>query len=47
MRKLFNFLVVLCVVYLLMKPDHYEAIRHEFYQVWDSMKGANNYDEQN
>lgn len=33
---------LLGVVAMLLKPDHYKAIRHEFYQVWediDRLKG--------
>ena len=31
--------IVIAVAYLalLFKDDHYDAIRHEFYEVWDSM----------
>lgn len=43
MQKVFNVAVALCIAVLFMTPDHYKAIKHEFYQVWDSineMKGV-------
>ena len=39
MWEFLQVLTSICVVVLLMKPDHYDAIRHEFYQVWDSIRG--------
>lgn len=26
------------VIVILLKPDHYKAIRHEFYQVWEDIE---------
>lgn len=34
-----------CAALFLLGREYYKAVRHEFYQVWDSMselKGANN-----
>lgn len=33
---------MLGVIAILLKPDHYKAIRHEFYQVWDAIGGDSN-----
>jgi len=29
--------IALTFAVVLLKDDHYDAIRHEFYEVWDSM----------
>lgn len=41
--KVLQILTVIVAVAALLKPNHYKAIQHEFYQVWDSideMRGA-------
>ena len=39
MWKLLQILTAACVVMLIRRPCHYDAIQHEFYQVWDSIEG--------
>lgn len=38
MWKLLQVVTAACVAALLLQPDHYKAIRHELYQVWDSIE---------
>lgn len=42
MWKILQIITSICVLILLIKPDHYDAIRHELYQVWDSIGGESN-----
>lgn len=37
MWKTLQIMTAVCVIALLAKPDHFKAIRHEFYQVWDTI----------
>ena len=37
MWKLLQVATAVGVIYLLLRPDHYKAIRHELYEVWDSL----------
>ena len=37
-RVLLGMAVAIVLGALLFKGDHYDAIRHEFYQVWDSLE---------
>ena len=36
-RVLFWAAIAIAFAALLFKDDHYDAIRHEFYQVWDTI----------
>lgn len=40
MWKLLQILTAIGVAVLMMKPDHYEAIRHEFCEVWNKIEEA-------
>ena len=35
--KVINLLLAAGIIVTLLKLDHYKAIRHEFYQVWDTI----------
>ena len=37
-RLLLGMAVAFALGALLFREDHYDAIRHEFYQVWDSLE---------
>ena len=37
MWKILQAATTICVIWLLLRPDHYKAIRHELYEVWDSL----------
>lgn len=38
MWKVVQILTAACVAAVLLQPDHYRVIGHEFYQVWDTIE---------
>ena len=37
MWKVLQIVMTACLLLMILKSDHYDAIRHEFYQIWDCM----------